>query len=60
MDTSIMQQLEFQYHATRAADPDYEGMLWDFCRAWGCTADDIWEYSPQIGYDAGQSEPEWM
>jgi len=57
--SDVMQQLEFEWHATKAGTPGWQVSLWDFLRSRGCSPDDIWEYSPQIGYDAGQPEPEW-
>jgi hypothetical protein len=54
-----MRDLEFQYHATKAANPDWTKSLWDYLIGLGCTADDIWEYSPSIGHAAGQPEPDW-
>lgn len=56
----IMRQLEFEHHAIQAASPDRQTSLWNFLRSRGATPDDIWEYSPQTGYDAGQPEPEWV
>ncbi|NIV31712.1 MAG: hypothetical protein GWN58_20175 [Anaerolineae bacterium] len=58
--SDIMQQLEFEYHSIKAANPEWKQSLWDFLIKRGCSPDDIWEYSPQIGWDAGQPEPDWL
>lgn len=56
----IMRQLELEYYAIKAAAPEWQKSLWEFLRSRRCSSDDIWTYSPQIGYDAGQPEPEWV
>ena len=58
--SDIIQQLEFVYHARKAANPEWQQLLWDFLINCGCEPDDIWEYSPQIGRDAKRAEPDWL
>ena len=53
-------ELELEYHAICNANPDYDESLWDFLRGRGNEPDDIWEYSPEVGRDAGQKEPDWL
>lgn len=57
---NLIKNLEFEYHATAAANPNWEKTLWDFLIERGIAPDDIWEYSPQIGWDAEQEEPSWL
>ena len=59
MDTNdLIRNLEFEYHGIRAANPDWDKSLWDFLIERGVEPDDIWGYSPQIGWDAEQKEPD--
>ena len=57
---NVIRNLEHQYHSARAANPDWQQSLWSWLIAHNISPDDIWEYSPQIGYDADQPEPEWL
>jgi hypothetical protein len=53
--------LEREFYATKAANPDWDQSLWDFLiEAEGVSADDIWGFSPIIGWEAGQDEPAWL
>ena len=56
----LISLLEGSYYSIIAARPDYDVSLWYFLRGADVSADDIWEYNPQIGYDAGQTEPDWL
>jgi len=57
----LIRNLEHEYHATIAANPDWKApTLFDYLVGKGVDADDIWEYSAQIGYDAGVTEPDWL
>lgn len=61
MDTNdLIRNLEFEFHATHAANPDLEMSMWDFLISRGISPDDIWGYSRQIGWDAEQDEPDWL
>lgn len=60
MNKDQMQNLEQWYWAIYAANPDMTWTLWEFLIDKGCSPDDIWTYSPQIGYDSNQPEPEWI
>lgn len=52
--------LEFEFYGILAATPDWDTSLWDFLIERGVEPDDIWTYSKQIGWDAGQDEPDWL
>lgn len=56
----LIRALELEYHGIIAANPDWETSLFDFLVSRGMDSDDIWEYSPQIGYDANKPEPDWL
>ena len=56
----LIRNLEHEYYSIQAANPSWELGLWAFLIGRGVDPDDIWGYSPQIGYDAGQEEPEWL
>lgn len=56
----LIRNLEREYHGIQAANPDWETTLWDFLISRKVDPDDIWEYSPEIGWDAGQPEPDWL
>lgn len=57
----LIQQLETEYYAAIAANPDWDALcLFDYLTQRGIKGDDIWQYSPQIGYDANQPEPDWL
>lgn len=56
----LIRNLEFEYHSIQAANPDWNMGIWDFLIERGIEPDDIWTYSPQIGWDADQKEPEWL
>ena len=61
MDTKdLMQAVEFDYHSIVAANPEYKESLWDFFIKRGFSPDDIWEYSPEVGREASQQEPDWL
>ncbi len=60
MTKGQMQNLEHEYYSIYAANPALKMTLWEFFIDKGCSPDDIWSYSPQIGYQAEQLEPEWM
>ena len=57
----LIHNLETDYYATIAANPDWKApALFDYLISKGVDADDIWEYSAQIGWDAGVEEPDWL
>ena len=61
MDTrELVQQLVFEYDARCILNPKWGKSLWSFLVERGVKPDDIWEYSPSIGWNAGQDEPNWL
>ena len=56
----LIDNLDFEYYAIGAANPDWKMNEWDFLISRGVSPDDIWEYSPEIGWDAGQPAPDWL
>ena len=60
LELAAICNLEFQYYAILAANPDWDVTLWEYLIARGIAPDDIWEYSAQIGYEHNQPEPEWL
>ena len=57
---ALIALLEGAYYSIVAANPDYETTLWHYLRGADIAPDDIWEYSPEIGWNANQSEPDWL
>lgn len=59
---TILRNLEHEYYSILAANPNWDMTLWDYLisNEIGITANDIWEYSPEIGWAAAQPEPEWL
>jgi hypothetical protein len=60
LTVDLIRNLEFEYFSICAANPNWSMPLWDFLILRGVTPSDIWEYSPQIGWDAGQKQPDWL
>ena len=62
MDTQdLIHNLEADYYATITANPDWKApTLFDYLVSRGVDADDIWKYSPNIGWWAGKTDPEWL
>jgi hypothetical protein len=62
METSsnLISNLEFEYRSIQAANPEWDISLWDFLIDRGVAPDEIWGYSPQIGWDAEQEQPDWL
>jgi hypothetical protein len=57
----LIQLLIFEYHSIIAANPNWDApSLFDYLTQKGISEDDIWQYSPQIGYDADKPEPAWL
>ena len=57
----LIRNLESQYHGMVAANLSGDApTLFDYLIRMGIDPNDIWEYSPQIGRDAGQEEPDWL
>ena len=44
----LIRNLEFEYWAICAANPDWDKSLYDFLLDRNVTAQDIWEYSPGV------------
>ena len=57
---SLIRQLEFEYYAIQAANPDWEASLYDFLKQRGIADDDIADYSPAILEEVGQPLPDWL
>lgn len=60
MPQDLIRNLELEYHGLKKTNPNWEMTLWDFLISRKVHPDDIWGYSPQIGYDADQPEPDWL
>jgi hypothetical protein len=57
----LVREMEAEYYAALQANPGWKRpTLFDYLVERGIVEDDIWDYSPQIGYDAGKPEPDWL
>lgn len=56
----LIRNLIFEYHSIHAAKTGWIKSLWGFLCDRGIDTDDIWIYSPSIGYEANQTEPDWL
>lgn len=60
MSKDLVESLILEWSSVVAADPENALDCWDFLRSKGVSENDIWEFSPQIGWDAAQPEPDWL
>ncbi|MEJ2556406.1 MAG: hypothetical protein P8186_09290 [Anaerolineae bacterium] len=57
----LIRELDLQYYSAIEANPNWEPpSFFDYLVEQGITEDEIWRYSPQIGYDAGKPKPDWL